>query len=352
MANTICITTKLSRDKSKIWHYFEWGKAAGQRKASGIYTWAKPKGQAQKNYNIEALAILEAKRSQLTLEKQAVASGYVPTHRIKDNFFDYYEEFVTNNERKGNRSLSASLMAFRNFWGKERIAAGDITENLCERFRAYLLDKLKGETPGDYFMRFKRVIKAATKEGYFIENPAEEVKTKVHPSGEKDILESAEWIKLMNTPCPNNEVRRAAIFSLYTGFRWCDVEPLYWSDVSNKGVKKIQNKTGFKVEVPIHEVARVALGDRGNDTDKVFDLPTQDGANDALGKWVLSAGIKKHITWGGLRNSMSVLLQDAGVAVQTVAGLLGHTTSKYVHKTYQRYRRNAGEDAINKLPNN
>lgn len=349
MANTINISTKLSRDGTKIWHYLEWGKAAGERKATGIYTWAKPKTGEQKGYNKEALAILEGKRSQLVLEKQAVASGYVPSHKIKDNFFDYYQEYVTNNERTGNRSLSASLCAFRKFIGRDRLAAGDITENLCERFRAYLLDNLKGETPGDYFMRFKRVIKAAKKDGYFRVDPAEDVKVKVHPSGQKDILEADEYIKLMKYPCSNQEVRKAAIFSLYTGLRWCDIEPLEWSDIKAESVLlKAQEKTGFRVEVPLHEIAKKVVEDRGKG--KVFNLPTQDGANKILKLWVKAAGIEKHITWHSLRHSMSVLLQDAGVAVATVAGLLGHTSSKYVHKTYQRYRKNSGEEAIKKLP--
>lgn len=348
MANTITVSTKVSRDKTKIWHYFEWGKSAGQRKATGIYTWAKPKDQTQKNYNKEALAILETKRSQLVLDQQAVASGYVPTHKLKDNFLDYYQDFVTANERPGNRSLSASLTAFKAFLGRERIAAGDITENLCERFRAYLLDNLKGETPGDYFMRYKRVLKSATKDGYFRVSPAEDVKVKVHPSHQKDILEAKEYIQLMNFPCSNQEVKRAAIFSLYTGLRWCDIEPLQWSDVKEGSVRILQAKTKNKVEVPLHKIAREIVSKRGNG--KVFNLPTQDGANLVLKAWVKSAGINKHITWHSLRHSMSVLLQDAGVDIATVAGLLGHTSSKYVHKTYQRYRKDSGEDAIKKLP--
>jgi len=349
MANTIIISTKDSRDGSKVWHYFEWGKGAGQRKATGVYTWAKPKTNEQKAYNKEALSILEARRSQLVIEKQAVASGYIPAHKVKDNFFDYYQEYVTKNERPGNRSLSASLAAFRKFIGRERLSAGDITENLCERFRAYLLDNLQGETPGDYFMRFKRIMRAATKDGYFRVDPAEDIKVKVHPSGQKDILDAEEYIKLMDYPCSNQEVKRAAIFSLYTGLRWCDIEPLDWTDIKKDSVLlKAQNKTGFRVEVPLHDIAKQVVSSPG--TGKVFKLPTQDGANKVLKAWVRSAGIDKHVTWHSLRHSMSVLLQDAGVAVATVAGLLGHTSSKYVHKTYQRYRKNSGEEAIKKLP--
>lgn len=348
MAN-ITISTKASRDKAKIWYYLEWGKGAGQRKSTGIYTWAKPKDPTQKNYNKEALSILEAKKSQLVLDQQAIASGYVPSHKLKSNFFEYFQEFVDKNERPGNRSLSCCLTSFKKFINKPLINTGEITENLCERFRNYLLDNLSGETPADYFMRFKRVIRSATKEGYFRVNPAEEVKTKAHPSGQKDILEAHEYVKLMKFPCSNQEVRRAAIFSLYTGLRWCDIEPLEWPDIKEKSVLlKAQKKTGHRVEVPLHENAKLVVSNRGKG--KVFKLPTQDGANKSLGEWVKNAGIDKHITWHSLRHSMSVLLQDAGVDVATVAGLLGHTTTKYVHKTYQRYKGKSGEEAIKKLP--
>ncbi len=43
-------------------------------------------------------------------------------------------------------------------------------------------------------------------------------------------------------------------------------------------------------------------------------------------------------------------LQDKGTDIATVVGMLGHTSTKYVHKTYKRYRKNNAWDAINKLP--
>jgi integrase/recombinase XerD len=57
----------------------------------------------------------------------------------------------------GNRSLACSLMAFKDFLKQDSISPIDITENLCERFRNYLLDNLSGETPADYFMRTRSI---------------------------------------------------------------------------------------------------------------------------------------------------------------------------------------------------
>jgi len=76
-------------------------------------------------------------------------------------------------------------------------------------------------------LRFKRVVKAATKDGYFRQNPAEDIAAKTSPVKKiKEILSEKEYIDLMNTPCTNYEVKKAFVFSLYTGLRWADIKPL------------------------------------------------------------------------------------------------------------------------------
>ena len=79
-----------------------------------------------------------------------------------------------------------------------------MTENLCKRFRQYLLDRFTGDTPANYYARFKWVLKSATKEGYFRYNPSEDIKTKSNPSKKlKANLEVEEYTKLLVTPCLN-----------------------------------------------------------------------------------------------------------------------------------------------------
>ena len=342
------VLERSNRQGTKVYYTLEWGKDTGQRVATGIFTHVKPKTTIERNHNKEALAILETKKSQTILELQASGTGYILHHKIMSNFLDYYEEFVQKNARKGNRSLLCSLSAFRLFVGKDSVAPQEITENLCERFRNYLLDNLSGETAADYFMRFKRMIRAATKDGYFRTNPAEDVVAKAKPSGKKDILSAAEYKLLMKAHCSNYEVKKAAIFCLYTGFRWCDVAPLQWNQVKESTIVITQEKTSSPLEVPLHPIAKRIAGERKKGL--VFHLPTQDGANKALMKWANDAGIDKHITWHCLRHSISVLLQDNGTDAATVAGILGHTTTKYVQKTYQRYKIDSAVKAIGTLP--
>lgn len=116
----ITIIPRKSRNLQKIWYTFEWGKEPNQRKASGIYTYVKPKDAIQKNYNKEALELLEDKKAQLTLESQAVGTGFIPRHKLKNSFLDYYTEFVKNNKKDvGQR---AQRYIEKNIWECKSIA--------------------------------------------------------------------------------------------------------------------------------------------------------------------------------------------------------------------------------------
>lgn len=159
----------------KIIFYYDFGRGKGQRPSTGIFIYARPKNQTEKNHNKEALALIELKKSQLTIETQATGSGFIPTHKFKANFIEYYEEYVVLNKRKGNRHLPNSLAHFKAFVKTDFVSPVDITHNFCMRFRQYLLDKFTGETPANYYARFKWVLKAATRDGYFRINPTEDV---------------------------------------------------------------------------------------------------------------------------------------------------------------------------------
>src|ERR1044072_1270229 len=160
-----------SQNGDKITFYYDYGRGPGRRPSTGIFIYTKPKDQIQKNHNKEALKLLEVKKSQSTLEQQAIGTAFIPAHKFKANFLEYYEEFVKNNSRKGNRHLSNSFTQFKAFLKKDFVPPIEITENLCKRFRQYLLDKYNGLTPLNYFARFKEVISAAESDGYFQKKP-------------------------------------------------------------------------------------------------------------------------------------------------------------------------------------
>jgi integrase len=206
---------------------------------------------------------------------------------------------------------------------------------------------LNGNTPANYFTRFKRVLKAATKDGYFKVSPAEEVASKCNRNRkQKEHLELEEYLAILNTPCLYENLREAFIFCCYTGLRWCDVKTLDWKQSkSNEIVFTFnQQKTLVEQRIALHPIAKTILDRRARRSNGeikdglVFKIPSQDMALRSLCKWCNDAGIKKHITWHSTRLSFSILLQDAHVDDTTVALLLGHTSTQYVNKTYKRFR--------------
>jgi integrase/recombinase XerD len=345
----ITIFTRTSRDKTKTWYYLEWGKDTGQRKATGIYTINEPVTKQQKDFNKRQLELLERTRSQMVVDMNAVSLGVTNTSLPK-NFLDFYSSYVEANRIDGNRHLYNSLEVFKRFIDRSFIGASEITEELVTRFRTYLIRNYHGETPANYFSRFKQMLTAATKAGYFRVSPALNVKGKKNPSTPKDIVSEDEYIKLVQAPCSNDEVKRAFMFCLYTGLRFCDVKRITYKEVQGNVLRFSQKKTSVAVPVPLHPIAITLIGDMRNPSQKIFKLPTANGANKALQGWVKAAGINKHITWHSARHSVSVILQSNNVDTSTVAGILGHTSTKHVQETYRRYVVKNGQAAINKLP--
>jgi hypothetical protein len=115
---TINVTQRPTRDGKKIFYTLEWGKGPGERRATGIFTYARPKDQTQKNHNKEALTVFEKKQSQLIIERQSIGSAHIPLHKFKANFLDYFEEYGNNNTRPGNRHMEGSLRPFKEFLKK------------------------------------------------------------------------------------------------------------------------------------------------------------------------------------------------------------------------------------------
>jgi len=295
--STVNITSKKSRDGEKKWYYFEWSKAASQRKATGIFTYVTCKNLVQKNFNKEVLALLEIKRSQLILEHQSVGTSYIPSHIFRNNFVDYYTQYVKNNKREGNR--------------------------------------------------------------HFKTNSTEEIRSKTNPSKTlKEFLEAEEYIKLLETPMYNQEVKKAFVVSCYTGLRFCDVKLLKREDVQSDSIttRIIQKKTNKPVTLTLHPIVKAILEKKmtgiSNHKNRifVFSLPTANGCNKALDLWVKKAGISKYITWYCARLSFSILLQDANVDTATVALMLGHTTTRHVNETYKRHRPKDQSEHLSKLP--
>jgi len=138
------ILERLNTKGDKIYFHYDFGRGKGQRPLTGIFIYTHLKDQIQKNHNKEASKLLELKKSRVTIEQQAIGSAFIPTHKFRVNFLEYYEEYVKLNARKGNRHLKNSLGQFKLFIEGDFIAPIQINENFCKRLKSWHFHKFLG----------------------------------------------------------------------------------------------------------------------------------------------------------------------------------------------------------------
>lgn len=153
----------------------------------------------------------------------------------------------------------------------------------------------------------------------------------------------------------STDIRRAFIFCMYSGLRWCDVKDLTFGNVdySNRLLRFEQAKTkghssASGVVIPLNDGLLGLIG-KGERDALIFPLPSHTMCLKALRHWTKRAGIDKHITWHCARHSFAVNILNNGANIKTVASLLGHSGLKHTEK-YTRAVDSLKEAAINSLP--
>ena len=174
----------------------------------------------------------------------------------------------------------------------------------------------------------------------------------------KDVLSIEEIETLIQTHVKqeNTEIRRAFIFCLYTGLRFCDVKDLTFSNVdySNRLLHFEQNKTrghsaSSGVIIPLNDGLLGLIGEQQQRDVLIFNLPSHTMCLKALRHWTAKAGIAKHITWHCARHSFAVNILNNGANIKTVSSLLGNSTLRHTEK-YTRAVDKLKSDAIDSLP--
>ena len=213
-----------------------------------------------------------------------------------------------------------------------------ITKDMVSLFVEYLQSRSKGEGALDYYSKFKKVINYAVDNDVIAKNPCKGVVCKCDKQVlRKDVLSLDEMQSLISTHYDNEnpEIRRAFIFCLYTGIRFCDVQDLKYSNVdySNKILSFEQNKTkghsaNSGVVIPLSDDLLQLIGEPDTEQyekETIFRLPSATMCLKALRRWTKRAGITKHITWHCARHSFAVNILNNGANIKTVASLLGHS---------------------------
>lgn len=316
----------------------------------------KPSNPAQKHQN----KINKELANKILINRQHELQGndydIIPKFKQSIDFTDFFEDFTKHYKKKDLRVILACFNSFKAYLkeaGIKTLLAKELDENIVNEFKNYLIENLNGESPANYFKKFKLVIKQALRKKILSKNPADgiSISSKAKQGIKKQVLTNEEIQLLVKTPMTNNEVKRAFIFSLFTGLRFSDVQNLKWNDIdlNNKTLHIRQVKTGEEVNMNLHSTALKVLGEPKKGNALVFQLPSHNGSNKNLKNWVKKAGINKNITWHCARHSFATNIIYYGADVNTASKLLGHTSLKYTER-YAHLVKSLKDKAISNLP--
>ena len=329
-----------------------------------MYLHEKPKDAQQREYNKQILRKAEAVKTQKEMEIINGEYGFTDDVKLKGNFIEYFKDQAeTRLQSKGNYGNWDSSIKHLIGYAGQIITFKEIDEDFCEGFKSYLVEdavtksgkNLSSSSVSSYFNKFRACLRKAVRDKIIRENPSLDIKIPKVVEGKREYLTLDELKAADKAECRYDVLKRAFLFACLSGLRWSDVQKLTWSEVrqTDKGwsIDFHQKKTKDIQYHPIQEQAYRYMGERGEPKDRVFKgLKYSSYMNVELSKWMMKAGITKHITFHCSRHTYAVILLENGVDLFTVSKLLGHSDIKTT-QIYAKIVDKMKDDAINKLPN-
>lgn len=351
------------RQKYKITH-------KRKKEVLNLYLIAKPRTPIERQMNRDTQELAEQIRNEKERQFLEDKEGYKFKRERQINFLDYFQAYIDNYTKKDIRMLRIAFSRFNDFlkdtpeYNKYigQITPDQLSREMIITFTEYLQSRSRGEGAKTLYARFKKVVKYAVEHGEMKKDPCKGVVIKVDEQIlRKEVLSTDEVLQLIRTKDyrENPNIRRAFLFCLYTGMRFCDVKDLTFArvDYSNKLLKFEQNKTkghsaSSGVTIPLNDFLLQLIGEPTPPATKeslIFPLPTYQMCLKALRHWTKRAGIDKHITWHCARHSFAVNILSSGANIKTVASLLGHSGLEHTEK-YTRAVDSLKQQAIDSLP--
>lgn len=348
----------------------EYKRVNNKREYLGLYLWQAPRTPIERRQNKETLEIAKSVRFERGQQLLEDAEGYRLKKDRDINFLDWMWMYYGAYTKADKREIKRACRVFIDFLNAtpeyvkfaKRIKPQQLTKEMVIAFVEYLQGRFVGEGPHTVFARFKKIIKSAVEADVIRKNPTTTVSIKVDNGAlKKDVLSLDEIECLIGTHYTGESVniRRAFIFCLYCGLRWCDVKELTFENVdfANRLLRFEQAKTkghsaASNVIIPLNDGLLSLIGQPsidGKRDELIFPLPSHNMCLKALRHWTKRAGIEKHITWHCARHSFAVNILNNGANIKTVASLLGHSGLKHTEK-YTRAVDSLKEAAINRLP--
>ena len=321
----------------------------------GIYIYANPKTPAERQLNKSLLQKAEIIRGRRYEEVVSERYNLVDQNRMRGDFLAFYEKMLSKHDQKWE-------FVYQHFsiYVHGQCSFQEIDLELCNGFREYLLSAKQLSNPklnisrnsaAGYWSTFRGMLKYLYRNRYIATNLNDFLDRIDTTDVVKDYLSEEELCTLAETDCSFPVLKTASLFACLTGLRISDITALRWEDITDysaggKCIHIITQKTKSEDIIPISKEALELIGYTTDKTGKVFVGLKRSLTNQPLKHWILSAGIKKNITFHSFRRTFATLQAAAGTDIRTIQSMMAHksitTTQRYM-KVVDSNKRDASD---------
>ena len=325
----------------------------GNRKKEGLKLYIIPETTpAAKLQNKNTRRLAEQIKAQRILDIQK--DGLVDWEKLKKSritLVSWLEDFVTCEAQLSpsgvisKRNAKVRVEEYLASIGKPDLRLADVDREFCRGFVAFLRtckshrgkETISDTTARLLMYRIAAAMDKAVIEGLIPNNPFRALEAKEKPkikNARREFLTVEELKTLISTPCRYDIVKKAFLFSCFTGLRYSDMKSLLWSEVHTAAdgktlyIEHRQVKTKKTVTIPLSDEALRWMPKQQEGVDQVFhELKISTGTvEDVLKEWMKDCKIDKHITYHCSRHTAATTLLTLGANLYVVSKLMGHSS--------------------------
>ena len=307
------------------------------------------------NYSTERDRLLQkadAIRQKKELQLQRDGAYPFSEKETKKAFFLPYLETMVSikiSNKKNNEAVWMGMQRWYKVFASPIIQFKSINEKHCAAFYTFLKNEAKKSngtplamsTVRLYYQKFHAIVQQAYLDGNIPTVPSQPVAFKTAEIKHKTVLKEYEVIALRNAPYSNADVKYAFLMAVEMGFKLGHLRSMTWGDIRHEReewyVKMKTKNTTKPYFYPIPDYVKQFLGEPQKNTKLLFPLlRSASEANVQLLKWVVQAGIARHITFECARNTFAYNKVMNSTPIDKIQLYLGHqnlrTTEKFIEQ--------------------
>lgn len=281
-------------------------------------------------------------------------------------WLESYKNIQEQKGIKGTNKIKSLIRLIQIYGNKGKRTLGRLDKEWALDFINWIKNdyiKNKGNLLGKgtvafYVAQLSAAFNAAKRLNKMKENPFDRLTLSEKPSksdSQRQFLSVAELKRLGKTSCRSDIVKRAFMFSCYTGLRISDIREIGYENIINSGNQKmlslIMKKTGKPIYIPLSKMALYWLPNEQRETGKIFvSLPCLSTVNSIIKDWCKKADITKHITYHTSRHTFGTLMITAGVDLYVTSRLMGHSDVR-ITQIYARIIDSKKIEAVKRIDN-